>query len=338
MSELSKNKKLKKLYDYGDRITPQKWAKAIDMLSPYSPPEDAPVIDTTYKEAKAIYEAGEMKTGVYYQFEYEYYRSAPIYDEEIDFNASIPLKLYLDDTGHLKAKGYYKDFFVADYTFECPFIVNLWNEFDGSAGYDVEYFKTRVVNINDDAEDAIPSESFTEFINILKEHHIEHYIENKGGYNYVTIPNSIVNSWYDYENDYCARVAIVTPNGLCIEYGWFNIMQDGDSFRVRNTSSRLEPGYLYNLNYGDYSHSHIILGRTSFKGNIDIRISNDIIIDHTNQTIYGYIKDSTIYMIDEGYREGDGEADSNGFCSINSRIYDGSNSTYINFYHNSEEE
>ena len=336
MSELSKNKKLKKLYDYGDHMTPQKWAKAVDMLSPYSPPEDAPVINTTYEEAKAIYEAGEMKTGVYYQFEYEYYRSAPRYDADLNFDASIPLKLYLDDTCHLKAKGYYKDFFVADYTFECPFIVNLWDEFDGSAGYYVEYFKTRVVNIEDDVDDAIPLDRFTEFINILKEYHIEHYIEDDGGYNRVTIPNSIVNSWYDYENDYYAKVAIVTPNGLCIEYGWFDLMQEGDSFRVGNISSRLEPGYLYNLNYGDYSHSHVILGKVSFKGNIDIRISDDIILNHTKQTIHGYIKDSTIYMIDEGYTAG--EYETNGFCSINSRIDDGSNSTYINFYHNVEEE
>lgn len=50
MSELSKNAKLKKLYDYGSHMTPAKWAKAVDILCEESNETDNNIINITHSE------------------------------------------------------------------------------------------------------------------------------------------------------------------------------------------------------------------------------------------------------------------------------------------------
>ena len=135
MSELSKNKILKKLYDFGDRITPQKWAKAMDILSPEAPPEDAPVIQTTYEEAKDLYKSGGMKTGVYYKF----YWKIHLRKDGNNATYECDIQVYIDSDNTLKAKGYNAndDMFIADYTFDTPYITYE----DNDSQYDTEEFK-----------------------------------------------------------------------------------------------------------------------------------------------------------------------------------------------------
>lgn len=54
MSELSKNTKLKKLYDYGSHMTPAKWAKAVDILCEESNETDSNIINITHSELYSL--------------------------------------------------------------------------------------------------------------------------------------------------------------------------------------------------------------------------------------------------------------------------------------------
>ncbi len=78
MNELSKNQKLKKLYDYGDHMTPQKWAQAVDMLldgaggGSSSQPEQDP-IQTSHDKLVNLINTNQLVPNQWYEFEHNPY-------------------------------------------------------------------------------------------------------------------------------------------------------------------------------------------------------------------------------------------------------------------------
>lgn len=301
MSELSKNKKLKKLYDYGDRITPQKWAKAMDILSPYSPPEDAPVINTTYKEAKAIYEAGEMKTGVYYRFNYHHEKSFLYNFGEDDVCNTVinefPINVFIDKYGDLKAKGFYEYLtsdvlqrreFIADYTFDIVAANLLTDEYDDRRYH--QYLVFRKVTI---------------------------YCENPSNLEKLLIKHNIpFNKLIDDEGYYkiCPKMTCVTFNRDTTVIYVFNngvvIHNDDGYFDEKDSIEFVETGLLYNIDYGSYKHSYLFEGYTkseydsnreffiSIVGDINNQLDNYIYIEYCydNADLKVDIKNCDIYV------------------------------------------
>ena len=303
MSELSKNKKLKKLYDYGDRITPQKWAKAIDMLAPYSPPEDAPVINTTYKKAKAIYEAGEMKTGVYYRFTYHHEKSF-VYEggEEYENNTVINeflIDVFIDKHGDLKAKGFYeygssnppqRREFIADYTFDI-----LAANINKGEYYEYLVFEKIVMSCYNDSLEKL-----------LIKHSIPFYkiedVEEESSTIYPQIP--CVHDWGDDEERF-----YIFNNGVFIK-------DRGDYDYYEKPSIEFkETGLLYNIDYGSYKHSYLFEGYTkdqyygdkeffiSITGDINNKLDNYIYIayNYDNIDLEVDIKNCDIYIDELSY-------------------------------------
>ena len=67
MSELSKNAKLKKLYDYGSHMTPTKWAKAVDILCEESNENDSNIINITHLELYNLRYSSKLVPGQKYR-------------------------------------------------------------------------------------------------------------------------------------------------------------------------------------------------------------------------------------------------------------------------------
>ena len=282
MSGLSKNKKLKKLYDLGDRITPQKWAKAIDMLSPYSPPEDALVINTSYKEAKALYESGDMKPGVYYRF--TYYHNKPIVYENDDETTSytmrhtFPINVFIDQHGNLKAKGSYTYNmhdqpnhveFIADYTFDI-----LAASINNS-----DYSEYKVFAKNDIYDE------FGGVSEALRKIGIPYKRLNYDGGD-IIVPSIPYVDYYDSLDDV---YVLIFQNGSTFSY-----MEN--SYYIKPNHIFNETGLLYNLDYGDYTHSYLFDAYNA-KGDF-IKIIGDIDNKLDNHIYVEGIQDSTILRVD----------------------------------------
>lgn len=282
MSELSKNKRLKKLYDYGDRITPQKWAKAIDMLSPYSPPEDATVINTTYKEAKALYESGGMEPGVYYRFTY-YHNKPMVYENDAETTSytmhhTFPINVFIDQHGNLKAKGSYTYNmhdqpnhveFIADYTFDI-LAASINNN---------EYSEYKVFAKNDIYDEFGAVSKALEKIGIPYKR-----LDYDGGD--IIVPSIPYVDYYDSFDD---QYVLIFQNGFTFSY-----MESAYSIKPNHIFN--ETGLLYNLDYGDYTHSYLFDAYNSngdfikIIGDIDNKLDNHIYVDG--------IQDSTILKVD----------------------------------------
>ena len=67
MSELSKNAKLKKLYDYGSHMTPTKWAKVVDILCEESNENDSNIINITHSELYNLRYSSKLVPGQKYR-------------------------------------------------------------------------------------------------------------------------------------------------------------------------------------------------------------------------------------------------------------------------------
>ena len=291
MSELSKNKKLKKLYDYGDRMTPQKWAKAVDMLSPYSPPEDAPVIDTTYAEAKALYESGNMKLGVYYRFTY-YHEKSMVYDNDADITSytmhhTLPIYVFIDKYGDLKAKGSYEynigdqpniAKFVADYTFDI-LAANIYN--DEYSEYLV--FKKELIY-----------DEYGVIGQVLKKYNIP-YETFESDYGDIMVRPLI--PYVESNDPFDDSDILIFINGFKFKY-------QTDSYEILPNHVFNETGLLYNLDYGDYIHSYLFDAYNDnyhfikLKGNINNKLNNHIFVNYNE--LYGIImidvKNCDIYI------------------------------------------
>ena len=315
MSELSKNKKLKKLYDYGDRMTPQKWAKAIDMLSPYSPPEDAPVIKTTYKEAKALYESNLMQSGVYYEFEHNYKRYLLTQYEDGDtynpsYSHKINIKVFLlGDT--IKATGIINDYsFIADYSFDSD-IINVVVENEYAEFYDSLIFKPNnsllyYTNSFDPSENSSIN-VLLDLIDNLDKYNISYGLEKAQDfgedeslfwesiskndindseemyiYKITLLDDAIV---YTYDHEDGSEDRIIFRNGLAIKSSEHD-RYDWTTFEYKPSHN----GLLSNLDFGDFKYSYLIGG--FFKGDVDIKLYHYVNINNPNAK--GYIKDSNV--------------------------------------------
>ena len=314
MSELSKNKKLKKLYDFGDRITPQKWAKAMDILSPYSPPEDAPVINTTYAEAKALYESNLMRSGVYYEFRHNYERYYLMSHDDgekynTDYTHNIDIKVFLlGDT--IKATGIVNGYsFIADYSFDSD-IVNVMVEHTSYNLYDSLIFKHNnsllyYTNSFDPSEGS-RVDVLLDLIDNLDKYNISYSLEqaqdfgededlywetisknniNDNGERYIykitILDDAIV---YTYNHD-GSDDKILFKNNLLFQ------CSESNSYKWSISESNItHNGSLSNLDFGDFKHSYLIGG--FFRGDVDIRLDHFVKIDNSNAR--GYIKDSNI--------------------------------------------
>ena len=72
MSE-SRNKRLKRVYDLGDTLTPKEWAKAADVIFPDPNEGNGNIIKTTYKDLVNMISSGSLIPGALYEFDYNNY-------------------------------------------------------------------------------------------------------------------------------------------------------------------------------------------------------------------------------------------------------------------------
>lgn len=270
MAKLNKEQ-LKKLYDYGGTLSPKDWANLIDSIPDDSETpkydDSGTVIETTYDEAKALYESSKMTPGVKYAFEYKH--NVLAYAEYKENSSSIattgiknefPIQIYIDRNGQLKAIGSYtlegfsriKRNFVADFSFEDDIIfVNINNGilYD-SMLYDERYSiyiassSEKAINIlteflinnginysSETFEDEIAGEVIKFIFTISKSFHI--YLNLEFPEEYICLPNGI-GIHISYGNDYSADISYI--EGVISHTG------------------------LHNLNFGTFKHSHVIEG------------------------------------------------------------------------------
>ena len=242
-----KDSRLKR-YQGGD------WINAVGGADTYSaPPEDAPVIKTTYKEAKALYESGNMKSGVYYEFNYHHHIE--------DFNSStrivnnFDIKIYIDNNNNLKAI-WSEDMInaVADYQFNAPYITFNIGYLDplGGGSSSTEIFqKYSLVYI-----DSIPLDVICKQLDSLG---IKYFVPT-GYEDCIAILNSIIcyveTAYYYFQALVCdTGHLIVLQENSCISRD-LNVVTKFEDDPITGQVVKLdirETGYLYNIHYEGYN-------------------------------------------------------------------------------------
>lgn len=273
MAKLNKEQ-LKKLYDYGGTLSPKDWADMIDSLVPDENTENTPsvepgtVIKTTYEEAKALYESGQMIPGVYYKFLYKHYLYKTDHEIAIDpssisiieFTNNFNILVYINNNGDLKAKGSYQIemdeinpegniyTFESDYTFKPKYISFDFPYLDDPT-YDISeigYFTTNFITLNITDYDALVDE----IINLFP----DAYYNSDSSNLYLVIPNSIV---YDRE-EYDSSAEMVVDKITLISQDGVKMDIDVESGRYSiNNLNLVHTGCVYNLDYGFCKHSFL---------------------------------------------------------------------------------
>lgn len=274
MPKLNKNQ-LKKLYDYGGILSPEDWATMIDnIVSEAKYDNSGTVITTTYEEAKALYESGQMIPGVYYEFPYVTEFDLSYKDDKSTLTKivrqDITLRVYINQQGELKALGIEHlidgiSAFESDYSFQ--FKQANFNITDRELVYDdetgdeynnnvitegtIEAVEYRAVDIDWYSMFDIPNELKT----YCNDNNIS--IITHGGDDYITLIGNFAYS-YKYNNDYSSELIIVSESSNKFAMGWNSEM--GSDYYINITSIETPPGFLYNLNYGHCKHSHLLNG------------------------------------------------------------------------------
>lgn len=224
------NKQLKKIYDYGGTLSPKDWGDMIDSLRPdYL--EEAPIVETTYEDARDLYYKGQMIPGVMYEF--TYYKPN-FYADDLE----ISLLLHVDRLGKLKVFGKYiinevsVRPFYADFKFDALYIAP---DLDTGGKINITYGTASLPNY-EIRTDLSLSELGFEFIE-----------DNWNGR--ILIPN--VFTWY---NDHETCYYIISRNGTHI------LAHEYDDFIEINVVEEQEVGYIhpaiYNIHYGEeYYHN-----------------------------------------------------------------------------------
>lgn len=265
MSELSKNKKLKKLYDFGDHINPRKWAKAIDILVPEDGSDDSTsyldipfdqytTVKTTYEDARALYESGGMKKGVFYEFSFYYSHFETVVNDTIgELYLNIPdLKVYIDKHNDLKAKGSYTLYkwpsrtlsFTSDYSFTpLSKITGSYTNEDGGWNFTKAFLKSQNLYILDLSTSAL-NETLEIFDKLGVKYGSPIFDDFEEYPTYLPIYDCYIVSVSD---DWEGRI-IYTRSGYVI---------DLDDYSGILNYSYCTKGVLYNLDYGGYKHSYL---------------------------------------------------------------------------------
>lgn len=269
MSELSKNKKLKKLYDFGDRITPQKWAKAVDILVPEDGSDDSTsyldipfdqytTVKTTYEDARTLYESGGMKKGVFYKFEYNLNKEFGFWYIENTFDINV----YMNRHGDLKCKGSYtvadtSKEFIADYSF-APAYVNV---------HAPEYPVFAIFGDHTFIFNVASGHAFEDILSSLNIDYNFKYDEDIEILTYVLRDVAVI-TYSDYNDDVekdVLYIAIVTRSNNSVKF----VLSDSEiCFEEYNIGTSFPKGYIYNLDFKTHQHSHIIDGNLGdYEGN-----------------------------------------------------------------------
>lgn len=268
MSELSKNKKLKKLFDFGNIFTPRIWFKAVNILAPEGGSDDSyldipfdkyDIVETTYQDAKDLYESGEMKKGVFYTFKFIYLNYPNLqYDSVNLLNLIIDdLKVYIDKNNNLKAKGTYRLSdktlsFISDYSFTVHSRIPI--RYDCSDGTVHASINIETQNISIWGAD-IGLENFKKSLKILDtlgvKYDVNYDIENEFDLSEDNTPITIYDCAIIRIDEKFEGYYIYTKSGLQITWDDYEGITD---YHLNNDFY----GVLYNLNYGNYKHSYLI--------------------------------------------------------------------------------
>lgn len=256
----------------------------------YLPIEPTETINTTYAEAKALYEAGEMKPGVYYRFTYYHKKSMHIYDGDTNGSHTVynelDIDVYLDKHGDLKAKGYYEyndsnppeyKTFISDYTFD---IVATDVPSYGESEYRI--FKKGVyANIYDNYLSSLES--------ILRENNISYTISDTGdGFFDINFETPCIDYYISMDSE---EKIYLFNNGFHIG------IDSGSDYFPSDYISFKETGLLYNIDYGEYKHSYLFDGYNddgsfiALIGNIDNKLDNHIIVNYSKSTLASFYAD-----------------------------------------------
>ena len=291
MPKLNKNQ-LKKLYDYGDILSPTDWATMIDNMAFEAEYDNSgTIVKTTYEEAKYLYESGQMIPGVYYEFPYVTEFDLSYKDNKSTITKivrqDVTLKVYINRQGELKALGieHLSDdisAFESDYSFQFKQVnfdvVDIAFGYDDEADKDYKYTITegiieaveyRAVDIAWDGMFDIPDELKT----YCNDNNISIIIDKD--YSYITLIGNFAYS-YKYNNDGSSELIIVSESSNKFAMRWNSESSDDDYINI--TTIETPPGFLYNLNYGHCKHSHLLNG--IFHNTQNIIINADYIDDN----------------------------------------------------------
>lgn len=292
MAKLNKEQ-LKKLYDYGGTLTPRDWADLIDSVIPDKTSDNPPVIETTYEEAEALYESGQMIPGILYNFPIRYSKS--IHSDTI--STTIDHNVYIDNDGRLKNKGSYDlndnthREFISDFDWNPGYV-----SFDIYDTYIEQYIKlSAFYNLNYTTISSSQCNETPDYSSLKQ-------ILDKANVPYDLTPGS--GEFYLKINTHCAITTLSTgdpdstsfnytciafPNKtiLCIHESSFYDMDLGDYWYNYTfseiTDAEFTPKGVYNLDFGTFKHSVLVEGNSEttpdcikFEGDFITNISTEI--------------------------------------------------------------
>lgn len=238
------------------RFKDNNWIIAINQFD-----TDGRVVKTSYKKAKALYESGQMIPGVYYNFKYNHHIN--IYEMRTISN-EIDLNVYIDKSGNLKANGTYclgdpaspeVFMFTSDYTFNTKYI--------NTEARGLLPFQDTTLYLPNATNNLSDINTIEEF---LKDNKIRYYKSDFSDYenavefkikNCVPIieyqEEDFSTEIYIFDNNTNMRINTYSSNGEVTDYQ----IIINDPFSIWYTYSE---GYLYNLDFGNYRHSHVVDG------------------------------------------------------------------------------
>lgn len=241
------------------RFADNNWIIAINQFD-----TDGRVVKTTYEKAKALYESGQMIPGVYYNFKYNHL--AHIQEMKIISN-EIDLNVYIDKSGNLKANGTY---FLGSPTTPEVFM------FTSDYTFNIKYITTDVLGLLPFRDTTLYLPNATNnlsYINtieeFLKDNKIRYYKSDFSDYENAVefkIKNCVPIIEYE-EEDFSTEIYIF-DNGANMRINTYSSNGEVTSYQITiNDESVMlytySEGYLYNLDFGNYRHSHVVDGHIS---------------------------------------------------------------------------
>ena len=299
MTKLNKEQ-LKKLYDYGGTLSPKDWANLIDSIPDDSEipkyDDSGTVIETTYEEAEALYESGNMIPGVKYEFEYKHHVIMHNINEDTSNSITtgikneFPIQVYIDRSGQLKAIGSYtldsyitiiRRNFVADFRFENIALIDI----DNNILYEnIQSDITNYIDIPEYNDSAINTlTSFLTNNNIF--YSVETYEDEMLGIMIKRFAYTLSKGFHVYiqtnEETDSAIEYLCLPNGKCIR-----IDHDYDSsIWINNEYVTVSHMGLHNIDFGTFKHSHITEGYFYNSANEDY-VNPSIVEANVHNDIY----------------------------------------------------
>lgn len=255
MAKLNKEQ-LKKLYDYGGTLSSKDWADMIDSVVPDTPDiQPGTVIETTYEEAKSLYESGQMKQGVYYKFPYRSpYRFrkddedsnswVEIFETYMYNENYVYIYVFIDSKSNtLKAKcdieGYSNQIYncIADYSFDCLYFTNSDRNFVSE-----EYKDNIVIGPFD------YSDSMDILINKLREYDVKFIIDM----DIINIDEKSILIYTDLK-----MLLITTKFIFEIEFEYDNEIDYDIITNISVTNNTSNTGLITNLDFGSFKQTYL---------------------------------------------------------------------------------